>query len=158
MKINGREVRKPPRGIKEDEPAVHLGRIFSRDVFSVIEADSIQWPVAEDTIDDLCDMLRDIAKPRDGLNYYNVRFNFDHNNHCIEVFLNDKKEVSLGKSGISALRDMCNEALGEESDYKAALEKIKIIIDDMPQLERWLGAAEAAKGFKLICDLLNETL
>lgn len=42
--------------------------------------------------------------------------------------------------------------------YKAALEKIRIVIDDMPQLERWHGAMGAAKGFKQICDVLKEAL
>jgi len=49
-------------------------------------------------------------------------------------------------------------AFAVEPDYKAVLEKIKIIIDDMPQMERWFGAMEAAKGFKQIHEILKDIL
>jgi len=152
MKINGREVRQAPRTIDRGEIVVEIWK----------EGNHIPWPVAEDTINDLCDTLREIVEPMKGLYIYNVTVIRQGNSGSAKFDFIHRDERHSSNNGVTReIRDFCNKTLGEskaEPGYKAVLEKIKIIIDDMPQLERWLGAAEAAKGFKLICDLLNETL
>ena len=204
MWINGRTVRQAPRTISPGETIVEIWK----------EGSHVPWPVAADTIDDLCDTLREIVMPdkskheefselvihwadiacehatiaadaaRAGRAVMRIEaarpkdFSYKTALEKIRVMISNHfaKGTLRGvehEAMICKINNMLNEALGEakigsrwgnvkgafavEPDYKAALEKIKIIIDDMPQLERWLGAAEAAKGFKLICDLLNET-
>ena len=72
--------------------------------------------------------------------------------------INNMLNEAPGESKIGSRWEDVKGAFAVEPDYKAVLEKIKIIIDDMPQMERWFGAMEAAKGFKQIHEILKDIL
>ena len=110
MKINGVELGKSPRAINpesfEGEPYVIIrDRSFS---------EGKAWPLAEDTIDALCEELRRIVRGAEELTLAGKLFRIRRHGRgmSFNTFGTDNPEW------IRDLRDMCNAALGGGEDTR----------------------------------------
>jgi len=130
MKINDREVKQAARRPSVYEPRV---TIKMRECHGGVDyEEQCEWPLNADTIDDLCDTLREVVKPK-GLHIYNVTVTRQGNSGSAKFdFIHRDERHSSNNWVTREIRDFCNKTLGEskaEPDYKAALERIKGVCD-----------------------------